>query len=131
MIIQQARPANSTGRALELAALFIAIGNIASRLLGLGRVAAVELFFGRSAGVDADAAAWTVPNSVYDVLIAGVVSSALIPVLSEYAEVDAQEFRRLVGGVLALGLLALGLLVALLAWQAPLLVRMLVQSSRP
>src|SRR5215510_9808954 len=110
MIAQPARPASASGRALALAALLIAIGNIASRLLGLGRVAAIALFFGRSAGVDAYAAAWTVPNTVYDMLIAGVVSSALVPVLSEYAEGDAQEFRRLVGGVFALGSLALALL---------------------
>src|SRR5215813_11780816 len=99
MIAQPARPASASGRALALAALFIAIGNIASRLLGLGRVTAIALFFGRSAGVDAYAAAWIVPNTIYDVLIAGAVSAVFVPVFSEYAEGDRHEFGRIVSGV--------------------------------
>src|SRR5689334_50019 len=121
----------SPARSIALAALLIAAGNIASRLLGLGRVTAIALFFGRGAGVDAYAAAWTVPNTIYDVLIAGAVSAVFVPVFSEYAEGDPREFGRIVSGVVTCVLLLLLALLAMLAWQAPLLARLLVQSARP
>jgi putative peptidoglycan lipid II flippase len=131
MIAEQARPVQSTARGVALAALLIALGNIASRMLGLGRVATIALFFGRGPGVDAYTAAWTIPNTIYDFIISGALAAALVPVFSEYAEGDQEDFWRIVSGVLNLMLLALPLLLALVAWQAPLVVRLLVQSSRP
>jgi putative peptidoglycan lipid II flippase len=72
-----------------------------------------------------------VPNTIYDVLIAGAISSVFVPVLSEYAEGDQAEFWRIVSNVFTMALLVLLALIALLAWQAPLVARLLVQSSRP
>ena len=63
---------------------------------GRCRVAAIAHFFGRSPGVEAYTAAWTVPNTIYDMLISGIASAALVPVLSEYAEGDQREFARVV-----------------------------------
>jgi putative peptidoglycan lipid II flippase len=131
MIVERVRPISSPARAIAFGALLIAAGNIASRLLGLGRVTAIAQFFGRSAGVDAYAAAWIVPNTIYDVLIAGAVSAVFVPVFSEYAEGDRAEFSRIVSGVATCVLLLLLALIVLLAWQAPLLARLLIQSSRP
>jgi putative peptidoglycan lipid II flippase len=131
MIAETASSTKSPARGIALAALLIALGNIASRVLGLGRVTVIALLFGRSAGVDAYAAAWTVPNTIYDVLIAGAVSAVFVPVFSEYAEGDRQQFEWLVSSVASCVLLLLLALVGLLAWQAPLLGRLLVQSSRP
>lgn len=116
---------------VAIAALLIAIGNIASRLLGLGRESAIAFFFARDAGVDAFTIAWTVPNTIYDLLINGAVSAALIPVFSEYAEGDEREFWRVVSGVFTIALLALIVVVVLISWQAPLVARLLVQSTRP
>lgn len=121
----------SSARAIALAALLIAGGNIASRVLGLGRVTVIALLFGRGAGVDAYAAAWTVPNTIYDVLIAGAVSAVFVPVLSEYAEGDPREFARIVSGLVTCVVLLLLGLIGVLAWQAPLVARLLIQSSRP
>jgi putative peptidoglycan lipid II flippase len=131
MIAENVGSTNSAARGIAVAALLIAAGNIASRLLGLGRVTVIALLFGRGAGVDAYAAAWTVPNTIYDVLIAGAVSAVFVPVFSEYAEGDRRVFVRIVSGVATWVLLMLLALIALLAWQAPLLGRLLVQSSRP
>src|SRR5262245_50421767 len=128
---ERINPTNSPAHSIALAALLIALGNIASRLLGLGRVTVIAQFFGRSAGVDAYAAAWIVPNTIYDVLIAGAVSAVFVPVFSEYAEGDRDEFSRIVSGVATCVLLLLLALIVLLAWQAPLLARLLIQSSRP
>ncbi len=122
--------AHATVRTIALAALLIALGNIASRVLGLGRVAVIAYFFGRSTEVDAFTAAWTIPVTVYDLLINGAISAALIPVFSEYAEGDQREFWQIVSGVINVALLALLLLIGVLVWQAPAVVQLLVQDSR-
>lgn len=118
-------------RGIAAAALLIAVGNIASRVLGLGRMSVIAYFFGRSAAVDAYSAALTIPITVYDLLINGAISAALVPIFSEYAEGDEKEFWRIVSSVINVALLALTLIVALMIWQAPFAVRLLVQSSRP
>lgn len=115
-------------RSVALAALLVAVGNAASRLLGLGRESAIAAYFARGTAVDAFTLAWTVPNQVYDLLINGAVSAALVPVLSEYAEGDQDEFWRIVASIFNLALLALLLLIGLLFWQAPAIVARLAQS---
>ncbi len=124
-------PADSQGamRSVAVAAMLIAVGNIASRLLGLIREPTIAYYFGRGVEVDAFQIAWTVPNTVYDLLIAGAVSAALVPVFSEYAEGERDEFWRVVSGVLTLALAALTALTALAVWQAPLLVSALTTPS--
>jgi putative peptidoglycan lipid II flippase len=115
-------------RGVAAAAILIAFGNVASRLAGLVREPTIAYFFGRGVAVDAFQIAWTVPNTVYDLLIAGAVSAALVPVFSEYAEGDRDEFWRVVSGVLTIALAALTALTALVMWQAPLFV---VALTRP
>lgn len=120
----------SVMRSVAVAALLIAVGNIASRLLGLIREPTIAYYFGRGVQVDAFQVAWTVPNTVYDLLIAGAVSAALVPVFSEYAEGDRDEFWLVVSGVLSLALAALAALTALAVWQAPLLVAALTRPGQ-
>lgn len=121
----------STARSIAIAALLIAIGNIASRLLGLGRMSVIAYFFGISPGVDAYTAALTIPVTIYDLLINGAISAALVPIFSEYAEGDQREFWHIVSCVMTIALVALLLVVGLMIWQAPLVVNLLLQSSRP
>jgi Uncharacterized membrane protein, putative virulence factor len=94
---REARPIRQNS--IALAALLIALGNIASRILGLGRTATIAYFFGRSIDVDAFTAAWTAPRTLYDMLINGAVSAALVPVFSGYAEGDQTAFWHLVARV--------------------------------
>jgi putative peptidoglycan lipid II flippase len=117
-------------RGVAAAALLIAVGNIASRLLGLVREPTIAFFFGRGVEVDAFQIAWTVPSTVYDMLIAGAVSAALVPVFSEYAEGDRDEFWLVVSGVLTIALAALTAMTALAVWQAPLLVAALTRPEQ-
>lgn len=133
--VPDTRPERDSGAAtfghIAVAALLIALGNIASRLLGLGRTAAIASFFGRSTAVDAFTAAWTVPSTLYDMLINGAVSAALVPVFSEYAEGDQDAFWGIVSRVWNLLLLLLCLVIVLLVWQAPLIAQLLVQADPP
>ncbi len=124
-----ASSSTSTFKRIALAALLIAVGNVASRVLGMGRMSVIAYFFGRSASVDAYIAALTIPVTLYDLLINGAISAALVPVFSEHAEKDPREFWRIVASVVSIALLALLVLVLLLEWQAPLVVGVLVQRA--
>jgi putative peptidoglycan lipid II flippase len=130
---------SALNRGIFSAALLIALGGIASRALGLGREATIAYLFGRSVAVDAYTAAWQIPSTLYDFLISGAISAALVPVFSAYAEVAPtagsgegdDEFWRVGSGVINVALLLLGALTALLLWQAPLVVRLVAQDTQP
>jgi len=117
----------AAARGMLSAALLIAVGNILSRVVGFIREPIIAYYFGRGVAVDAFQIAWTAPSTIYDMLIAGAVSAALVPVFSEYAEGDRDEFWRVVSGVLTLALAALTAIVALALWQAPLIVALLTR----
>jgi putative peptidoglycan lipid II flippase len=120
------RPPGSTlARQIARAAALIALGNIASRILGLVRASVIAGTFGLSAAVDAFTVASAIPNILYDLLISGAISAALVPVFSEYAEGDEREFRRVAASVINLILCMLAAIIALFIWQAPLLVTLL------
>jgi putative peptidoglycan lipid II flippase len=118
-----AAPAATLARRIAIAAALIAIGNIASRVLGLVRESVIASQFGRN--VDTFTAASSIPTIIYDLLVNGAISAALVPVFSEYAEGDEREFWRVASTVLNLTLIVISALVALLIWQAPLAIGVL------
>ncbi|HEX9439865.1 MAG TPA: lipid II flippase MurJ, partial [Roseiflexaceae bacterium] len=118
-------PAASLARRIAIAALLIAVGNIASRVLGLARESVIAGTFGRGVEIDVFTAAATIPTTLYDLLINGAISAALVPVFSEYAEGDEREFWRVASIVINLALLVVAVVTALLIWQAPLAVTVL------
>jgi putative peptidoglycan lipid II flippase len=120
----------SLARKIATAALLIALGNIASRVLGVGRESVIAGVFGRSDVVDAFTAASAVPSTLYDLLVNGAISAALIPVFSEYAEGDEREFWRIASSVINIALFAIVTLMALMMWQAPLVVTVLAGGFR-
>jgi putative peptidoglycan lipid II flippase len=98
----------------------LALGNVASRVLGLLREVVLTNLFGASAAIDAFNVAVIVPKALYDLLIAGHVNSAIIPVLSEVAARDGHPaLWRLVSVLLSLVTALLALLVLLLEVFAP------------
>ncbi|WP_240695712.1 murein biosynthesis integral membrane protein MurJ [Candidatus Chloroploca sp. Khr17] len=117
-------------RGVAIAAVLIALGNIASRVVGFLRDSTIAFYFARGVEVDAFQVAWTVPSTIYDLLIAGAVSAALVPVFSSYAEGDHDEFWRVVSGVFTVALAALTALTALAVWQAPLVVALLTRPEQ-
>lgn len=116
-------------RSIALAALLISLGNIASRLLGLVREPIIAAYFSRGLAVDAFTLAWTIPNALYELLISGAVSAALVPVFSEYAERDRDEFWYVVSTVITLACTVLVIASAILAWQAPLAIALLTRPT--
>ncbi len=87
------------GRGIAAAALLIAAGNIASRVLGVVREGAIADVFGVGALASGFAIASLVPTQLYDLLVGGLLSAALIPVFSELAERDERELGRVAGTV--------------------------------
>jgi putative peptidoglycan lipid II flippase len=85
-------------RGIARAAAILAIGNVVSRLLGLARETVKANLFGASGLLSAFEVAAYVPISLYDLIVGGMVNSALVPVFSDYA---ARERRAELWGVLS------------------------------
>ncbi|NJR12950.1 hypothetical protein HC776_03645 [bacterium] len=73
------------------ATVILALGNIASRVLGLIRETALTFLFGASVSVDAFLVATIVPRTIYDLLIGGHMNGAIVPVLSEIVALKGRE----------------------------------------
>ncbi|MFN8524320.1 MAG: murein biosynthesis integral membrane protein MurJ [Chloroflexota bacterium] len=106
---------------VAFAAVLLAVGNLASRALGLVREQVIAALFGASTGTDAFVVASSVPQVVYDLLIGGAVSAALVPTFVRTLDREA-ALRGLVRSLLTLALLALVVVGAVLALASPLLV---------
>ncbi len=90
------------------AAGIIALGNIASRMLGLLRGMVMSRLFGAGGDVSALNAALRIPIMIYDLLVGGIVSSALVPVLSNYTAPERRtELWHLLSVLLSVTLLIL------------------------
>ncbi len=108
------------------AAGIIMLGNIISRLLGLVREQVIAALFGTKVATDVFVVASTVPTMVYDLLVSGAISAALIPVFADYADrQDREEFGRIVSAVLSVAAASLAAVVAVLVLVAPQLVDVL------
>ena len=66
-------------------AIRLTLGNIGSRILGLVREQVVAALFGTTVAASVFSAASRVPTMVFDLLIGGALSSALVPVFAEVA----------------------------------------------
>lgn len=81
----------SASPSIARASAIIALGNIASRVLGLLRESALASMFGVSGAQEAFNNATLVSRSIFDLLIAGHVNSAIVPVLSEIEEKQGRD----------------------------------------
>lgn len=112
----------AVARGVAASALIVFIGQLLSRVMGLLRVTVVANVFGAAPEVSAFAVASTVPTMVYDLLLGGMVTAALVPVLSEYvARGDREELGRLTSTLLTLVGAAFVVIVLILELAAPLL----------
>ncbi|MCS7003456.1 MAG: murein biosynthesis integral membrane protein MurJ, partial [Dehalococcoidia bacterium] len=90
------RPPEAPLGRLARAALTVSVGSVVGRVLGLAREQAIAALFGRTAFTDAFSVASRIPTTAYDLLVGGMISAALVPVLSAEAEKDDDAFWRLV-----------------------------------
>ena len=102
------------------AAGILSLGNVASRALGLVRETVKADLFGASPEVSAFVVAAQVPTIIYDLLIGGLLSAALVPVFSDYASPEKRrELWHIFSVVVSLAVVILSLVVILLELFAP------------
>jgi putative peptidoglycan lipid II flippase len=123
---------SNEARQVTRAAILISVGNIASRGLGLVREMVKSYLFGAGGAVSAFDVASQVPTMLYDQLVGGMLSSSLVPVFSDYADVDdKEELWTLFSHVLTFAALVLSGIVLLIEAAAPWIARMLGQALPP
>jgi putative peptidoglycan lipid II flippase len=111
---------NTEQRGIAQAATIIAAGGIASRVLGLLREQIIAFLFGASGLVSAFGVASIVPKMIYDLLIGGMLSAALVPVFTQIAEEEGRPaLWALFSRVISLVALVLAVIVLLLEILAP------------
>lgn len=123
----------SSRRGLARAAGLIGIGGMASRVLGLVREMVIAAQFGTGEFTAAFNLARTIPTAIYDFLVGGLLSSALVPVFSEYAtrDDDNRSLWQLAGLMLSLVALVLVGFTLLIMIFTPQLMPLLVDGDKP
>ena len=105
---------SSSRQSIEVAqaASIIAVGNVASRVLGLVREIVKADLFGAGGHVSALDTAMALPKIIYALVIGGMINSALIPVFSDYAAAEKrEELWRLLGLLLTVVTVAVSVFV--------------------
>ena len=113
----------STAQVLVTASLVLTVAALASRLLGWIRLLVIGSQFGASRELDAYFAAFRIPDAIFQLVVAGALSAALIPVFASYrARGQEAEAWRLASSVINLVMIALSVLSLIMAILAPLFV---------
>jgi putative peptidoglycan lipid II flippase len=108
------------GRTIARAGLVVTVAYLLSRVLGWGRLVVFGTLFGANSDLDAYFAAFRIPDAIFQLVAAGALGSALIPVLSGlFAHEEDEEAWRVVSTILNLMLLGLIVLSVALAIAAP------------
>jgi putative peptidoglycan lipid II flippase len=121
--VDGSRPGSTTTRAIARAGLIVTVLFLASRVLGYVRTIAMAGSVPDLADLDPFVAAFRIPDLLFQLVAAGALSSALIPVIAALFATD-EEARawRVVSTVSTLMLAALVLLAGLVLLLAPQLV---------
>lgn len=122
----EAADSSSKAAGMARAASFIAAGNVTSRILGLARETVIANLFGASELVSAFEVAQRIPIMLYDLLVGGMVSSALVPVFSEQIEQNRNALWQVVSLLLSLAVIVLGAVVLVIELAAPQVTLLLV-----
>ena len=119
-------PATGARRAVARAAAVVSTATLASRILGFLRDLVIARAFGAGVATDAFFVAFRLPNLLRRLVAEGALSSAFIPVFTEYvttrSRADTLRMLRAVAGAM---LLLLGTLTLLGVLAAPWIVRLM------
>jgi putative peptidoglycan lipid II flippase len=120
------------GRAIALAGVVVVVGVVLSRVLGFVRTGVLNAEFGGgSADLEAFNFAFRVPDTLFQLVAAGAIGSALVPVASDLlAHGENERARRLVSTMTNLMIIALVPMVVLVWFLAPLLVATIVAPGK-
>jgi putative peptidoglycan lipid II flippase len=115
-----------SSRALVQASLLLTAAAFASRILGWLRLAVIGSQFGASADLDAYFAAFRIPDAIFQLVVAGALSAALIPVYAAHRargeERESLELAASIINMVVIALAAISLVMVVLApWVVPLI----------
>ncbi len=99
----------------------VAAGTGLSRLTGLVRIVAIAYALGTSPLADAYNLANNTPNIIYDLILGGVISATLVPLIVDRLEHDDEDAVDAIGTIVSIALVALTVVAVALA---PLLIRL-------
>ena len=113
-------------KGLTKSTAIVSSGIAISRILGFVRVILLAKFFGIGASAQAFVMAFTLPNSLRQLVAEGAVNTALVPVLTEYkAKKSKAEFWHFVNVLFNLFLVVLLFIAIVGVLAAPLLARII------
>jgi putative peptidoglycan lipid II flippase len=121
------------GRAIALAGVVVVAGVVLSRLIGWARTAVFFAEFGGSSNnLDSFYAAFRIPDTLFQLVAAGAVGSALVPVVSELlAKGEPDRARRVISTIANLMIVVL-IPLAIVVWiMAPAIVTVLLPTTDP
>ena len=119
-------PATGARRAVARAAAVVSSATLVSRILGFLRDLVIARAFGAGVTTDAFFVAFRLPNLLRRLVAEGALSSAFIPVFTEYATTrNRTESRRMLQAVAGAMLVLLGVLTLLGVLAAPWIVRVM------
>jgi putative peptidoglycan lipid II flippase len=101
----------------------MALGTLASRATGFLRVAALGAALGIERVNDAYNTANTIPNIVYELLLGGILTSVVVPLLVSAGKEDGDDGERFGSALLNLVVAGLTVVVVVAVLAAPLLAR--------
>lgn len=104
---------STTGRTLLRSSAVVAAGTGLSRVTGLARTMAIAYALGTMALGDAYNLANTTPNLIYDLVLGGILSATLIPVVVERFEADDRKSIDALATVITILLIALTVLATI------------------
>src|SRR3989440_3699452 len=123
---------SSERRRIASAATLILVAYGLSRVLGAVRELVIANTFGTGHNLDDYRVAFGVPDLLFNLLLAGAISSAFIPVLSEYlAKNEPERARQIAGRVLNASVLILTVGAAVLFVVAPWYVSLIAFGYSP
>lgn len=122
----------SGGGALARAGLTLTAAFLVARVLGWLRVIVISTTFGLTRDLDAFYAAFPIPNLIFEIVAAGAIASAVIPILSGLrATGELDRAWRVASTILNLMLVLVAALGVLAALAAPLLVPLIAPGFEP
>ena len=117
---------NFSSKNLTLSAWILAVFSLLSALLGLIRDRLLASSFGAGKDLSIYAAAFRIPDLVYNLLIAGGLTIAFLPVFSDYFSKDKEKAWKIASNILNIFLLFLICLSIIFFIFAPWLVKLIV-----
>ncbi len=114
------------------ATVVLAVASLVSRLFGLIRDRTLAAHFGAGDILDAYFAAFKIPDLIFGLLILGALSSAFIPVFTDYIKRNGKdEAWSLVNSLVNFGIVLLTGILLLIAIFAPHLAKIIVPGFEP